>query len=86
MNDIFRHALCRYVLYIFVNIQIYSPSAAQHYRHLQSVLTTLAQNEFCAKYSKCTFGVDQIDYLGHVISATGVTADPSKLEAIRNWP
>ncbi|KAL0438992.1 UNVERIFIED_CONTAM: Retrovirus-related Pol polyprotein from transposon.6 [Sesamum latifolium] len=41
---------------------------------------------FFAKLSKCTFGESSIDYLGHVISAEGVMADPATLEAIAAWP
>jgi hypothetical protein len=36
--------------------------------------------------SKCTFGVFEIEYLGHFISRKGVRADPSKLEAMVTWP
>ncbi|XP_061375313.1 uncharacterized protein LOC133317461 [Gastrolobium bilobum] len=36
--------------------------------------------------SKCAFGVDTIDYLGHVVSKQGVFADPKKIEAMLQWP
>ena len=36
--------------------------------------------------SKYRFGVDEIDYLGHIISDQGVRIDPSKLEAMSKWP
>jgi hypothetical protein len=36
--------------------------------------------------SKCRFGVDEIDYLGHFISDQGVKTNPSKLEAMSKWP
>ncbi|KAJ7961634.1 Ty3/gypsy retrotransposon protein [Quillaja saponaria] len=39
-----------------------------------------------AKISKCTFGSLQIDYLGHSITAAGVSADPKKIAAINQWP
>jgi hypothetical protein len=39
-----------------------------------------------AKKSKCVFGDDKMEYLGHVISKTGVATDLEKLQAIKNWP
>ena len=35
--------------------------------------------------SKCTFGKEEVDYLGHIISK-GVKVDPSKIKAITEWP
>ncbi|GJS00216.1 retrotransposon-related protein [Tanacetum coccineum] len=35
---------------------------------------------------KCAFGVTQIEYLGHVISDSGVATDPMKIKAIVEWP
>jgi hypothetical protein len=38
------------------------------------------------KLSKCLFCQESIEYLGHIVSAQGVHADPSKLEAMVKWP
>jgi len=35
---------------------------------------------------KCNFAVEQVTYLGHILSADGVAADPSKTDIITNWP
>jgi len=35
---------------------------------------------------KCNFALKQVKYLGHILSAEGVTADPGKTEVITNWP
>lgn len=39
-----------------------------------------------AKHSKCIFGVEEIEYLGHLLSEKGVRAIPSKIECMINWP
>ena len=38
-----------------------------------------------SKLSKCQFWLDSVAFLGHVISAEGVSVDPQKIEAIMNW-
>ena len=35
---------------------------------------------------KCKFSVTKVKVLGHVVSAEGISADPQKIEAIRNLP
>jgi len=50
------------------------------------VLDLLQANKFFAKLSKCIFLVAKVDYLGHVISASGVSLDPEKITAVLNWP
>jgi hypothetical protein len=36
--------------------------------------------------SKCSFYQSRIHYLGHVISGEGIAVDPTKVEAIMEWP
>jgi len=50
------------------------------------VLDLLSRDQWQVKLSKCRFAQQSIAYLGHVISATGVATDPSKVESIRKWP
>jgi hypothetical protein len=39
-----------------------------------------------AKQSKCEFAKSELVYLGHIISRDGVIADPTKIQAIIDWP
>ncbi|KAL0385790.1 UNVERIFIED_CONTAM: Retrovirus-related Pol polyprotein from transposon.6 [Sesamum radiatum] len=86
MNDIFRPVLRRFVLVFFDDILVYSDCLDSHLLHLEQVLQILCANSFFAKLSKCTFCVTSVDYLGHIISAAGVAADPVKLQTIAEWP
>jgi hypothetical protein len=36
--------------------------------------------------SKCVFRAASIEYLGHIVSRNGVSADPTKLRAVSDWP
>nr|GFC09281.1 putative reverse transcriptase domain, aspartic peptidase domain protein [Tanacetum cinerariifolium]GFC09705.1 putative reverse transcriptase domain, aspartic peptidase domain protein [Tanacetum cinerariifolium] len=44
------------------------------------------QKKLYAKFSKCKFWLQQVAFLGHIVSADGITMDPSKVEAITKWP
>jgi RNase H-like domain found in reverse transcriptase/Reverse transcriptase (RNA-dependent DNA polymerase) len=85
-NHVFKPYLKRFVLVFFDDILIYSPDLITHSQHLTKVLQKLKDNELFAKLSKCAFGVTEIEYLGHVISSTGIATDPKKVEAMQNWP
>ena len=70
----------------FDDILVYSQCLLDHIQHLNLVLEILKENQLFAKKSKCCFGCDEIDYLGHLISKEGVRANPSKIEVMRDWP
>lgn len=86
MNDIFRAVSRKFVLVFFDDILVYSRSRTQHHAHLRFVLQTVAQYQYFPKLSKCIFGVQEIQYLGHVISKDGVATDPEKVQAIKDLP
>jgi hypothetical protein len=50
------------------------------------VLQVLREHQIYAKFNKCDFYKNEIEYLGHVISAEGVKIDPEKIKAIMDWP
>ena len=35
---------------------------------------------------KCSIGMSQVSYLGHIFSASGMGPDPQKVKAIQDWP
>ena len=45
----------------------------------------LRERQLYAKFSKCQFWLDKVAFLGHVISAEGISVDPQKIKAIVNW-
>ena len=85
MNKLFSKYLRQFVLVFFDAILVYSKSLAEHKQHLQLVMKILRVYNLKAKLSKCTFGQPLMEYLGHVISGSGVQTDPSKIQAIANW-
>lgn len=86
MNDVLWPFLHCFVLVFFDDILVYSDTWADHLRHIRAVLNTLQQHRLFVKRSKCVFSVDSIVYLGHIISADGVAMDPTKVQAVQDWP
>ena len=71
---------------IFIDdILIYSKNLEEHIEHLKIVLQTLKENQLYAKFNKCDFFKDQIQYLGHVILADGIAVDLEKIKIIMEW-
>ena len=48
-------------------------------------MQTLKEQQLYAKLSKCQFWLDRVTFLGHVISAEGVSVDPQKIEVVVSW-
>eukprot|EP00253_Pinus_taeda_P010197 PITA_10197 len=70
---------------IEVQIKKKSKSWKDHVEHVDRVLQLLEDRKLYAKRSKCFFGVQEVEYLGHIISHEGVKVDPRKIRAIKEW-
>jgi hypothetical protein len=71
---------------VFIDdILVYSNSHLEHEQHLRVVLQTLRENQLYAKLDKCEFWLEEVVFLGHVISAEGIFVDPRKVEAVLKW-
>eukprot|EP00253_Pinus_taeda_P028905 PITA_28905 len=77
MNLIFKPFLRKFVLVFFDDILIYNKSWEDHVEHVDRVLQLLKEKQLYAKRSKCFFGVQEVEYLGHIVSHEGVKVDPS---------
>lgn len=82
MNTIFAPLLRKGVLIFMDDILVHSLTLEQHMILLQQVFQTLMDHNLLLKKSKCFFGQQQLEYLGHIISGDGVATDPSKMLSI----
>ena len=85
VNKIFHDYSDRFVMAYLDDILIYSISWKEHMKHLELVLSRLRANKLYAKLSKCTFGVQEIEYLGFVLKAGKIAMNPNKTDAIKAW-
>ncbi|GKC70529.1 reverse transcriptase domain-containing protein [Tanacetum coccineum] len=76
--------LDKFVILFIDDILVYSKEKEVHGKHLKIILELLKKERLYAKFSKCDFWLDSVQFLGHVIDRNGVHVDPAKIEAIRN--
>ena len=49
------------------------------------VLQALRDHKLYAKFSKCEFWLIEVKFFRHVVSASGVSMDSKKVEAVMSW-
>ena len=85
MNSVFMPELDKFVVVFIDDILVYSKSTEDHEEHLRVVLQRLRDHQLYAKFSKCEFWIDEVPFLGHVISSEGIAVDPSKVRDVLDW-
>ena len=68
------------------DIIVFSSTFEEHLRRLANVFAALREAGLKLKPSKCFFAQKEVHYLGHVISAAGVSPDPAKTEVVSSYP
>ena len=56
-----------------------------HDTHLRVVLETLRKEQLYAKLSKCEFWLNEVSFLGLIVSKEGIQVDPKKIEVVVEW-
>ena len=86
MNAILRPVIVEGKVQVYMDdILVYTSTIEEHRELVRRVLQILKENKLFLKPKKCEFEKEQVDYLGVVVSAKGVSVDPKKVEAIKPW-
>ncbi|WVZ63577.1 hypothetical protein U9M48_013200 [Paspalum notatum var. saurae] len=85
MNKVFMEYLDNFVVVFIDDILIYSKTEEEHEEHLRLVLQKLREHKLYAKLSKCEFWLDQVPFLGYIVSKGGIMVDPSKISSVMDW-
>ena len=86
MNDVFSDLLDVCVVVYLDDILIYSDDIMQHQNYVKEVLKWLWKAGLYAKAEKYGFHSDSIEYLGYVLSPSGLTMSNIKVKTIQEWP
>ncbi|GJZ86347.1 putative reverse transcriptase domain-containing protein [Tanacetum coccineum] len=85
MNRVCKPYLDKFVIVFIDDILVYSKDEEEHGKHLKTILELLKKERLYAKFSKCDFWLDSVQFLGHVIDRSGVHVNPAKIEAIKRF-
>ena len=73
MNDIFSDLLDVYVIIYLDDILIYLNNMSEHHQYVKEVLKHLCKAGLYAKAEKCEFHSKSVEYLGYILSPSGLT-------------
>ena len=85
MNSIFKPFLIKFVVLFFDNTIIYINFQEERDKHVDRVIQLQNEKHLYAKPSKCFSRVNEVDYLGHIVSREGVKVDPNKMKSMMDW-
>ena len=75
-----------FLLVYLDDLLVYSRTFEEHLKHLDRLLTRIAETGLKLRQSKCQFLRREVTYLGHTVSAEGIGCEEEKTAAVRNWP
>ena len=52
---------------------------------MRIILKVLREHQLYAKFNKCEFWLIEVWFLGHLVSASGVSVDPGKVKIVTSW-
>ena len=68
------------------DILIIGKTFDDHLHNLSFVLDRIRGAGLKLKPSKCAVCRKQVTYLGHIVSANGISTDPTKINKVKDWP
>ena len=86
MQRVLRDRLYRGVMVFVDDILVYSKTADEHAELVEWVLRRLTEEGYVAHPDKCEFFQKEVSFLGHVISARGISVQQHKVKAVNEWP
>ena len=83
VNTIFSNLLDVCVIVYLDDILVFSENESLHKEHIWEVLQRLHKHRLFANPSKCEFHTDTMEYLGYILSPSGLSMSVEKIKAIQ---
>ena len=74
------------VLVYLDDLIVFGKTLEEHEERLLKVLDRLEEVGLKLSLDKCQFCQPRVTYVGHIVSAEGISTDPGKVEAVTTWP
>jgi len=85
MDQLLKGLEHRIALAYLDDIIVFGESPMECVGHLRVVFDRIREANLKLKPKKCEFFKEELLYLGHIVSGTGIRCDPAKIEAVKNW-
>lgn len=86
MDNVLREYLHKFCFVYMDDIVVFSKSLHEHMLHLRLIFEKLQAFNLKVQLDKTEFLRKEVAFLGHVVTPDGVKPNPSKLEAVENYP
>ena len=74
------------LLAFFHDVVIFGATFSKHYESLDRALSLIEEAGLKVKPAKCCLLRQRVPFVGHILSAEGVSTDPEKVSAVKSWP
>ena len=68
------------------DILVWGKSKEEHDQRLTAVLKRCEEINLTLNKDKCSMGVSEVTYIGHILNSKGIQPDPEKIRAIQDMP
>lgn len=86
VNEVLRGIQYKFAMSYIDDIIVFSKSFDEHLKHLSIVISRLSSFDLTIKLAKCKFAMQEVMYLGHILSEQGVRPNPEKVRVISEYP
>ncbi|XP_026398887.1 uncharacterized protein LOC113294727 [Papaver somniferum] len=82
MHRVFRPFLDKFIMVFIDGVLIYSKTKEEHVEHLRITMENLRNHQLYDRFNKCEFWIQEVQFLGRVVTKDGIRVDPVKIEVV----